>query len=129
MCQHWGMFPPTKQGSLRALLFTIPGLLLMVLSPASPAKVMGALSVAVFGFFAYVNYYQARPDRELPARVVDALEDMQPVRPSEHKVTLILDDGRVVPRVTVHYGRYVELPLGRSRLRFDPKQVVAVRPD
>jgi hypothetical protein len=31
--------------------------------------------------------------------------------------------------VTVIHGRYVELPLGRARLRFNPKQVVAIRPD
>lgn len=123
------MFPPTRQGSLRALLLTVPGILLILFADATPAKVMGALSVVVFGFFAYVNYYGARPDRELPPGIVEVLKTFDRGRTNEQKVTLILGDGRVVPGVTVNYGRYVELPLGRARLRFDPKQVMAVRPD
>ncbi|MGH8998894.1 MAG: hypothetical protein ACRDY7_05830 [Acidimicrobiia bacterium] len=123
------MIPPTRKGSLRSLLFAIPGLALVVFSGSGAARLMGGVSTLVFAFFAYVNYYGARPDRELPARIVEVLDDMERVRPNEHKVTLILDDGSVVPGVTITYGRFVELPLGRARLRFDPKQVVAVRPD
>jgi len=123
------VFTPDRRGTLGALALTIPGLLLVLFSGSGPGKVFGGLSILVFGLFAYVNYFSARPERELPHPVVDALEGIERSRPNEHKVTLILDDGRVVPDVTVIHGRYVELPLGRARLRFNPKRVVAVRPD
>jgi hypothetical protein len=123
------MFSADKRGTLWALALTIPGVLLVLFSGSGPGKVLGGLSIVVFGLFAYVNYFSARPERELPGPVVDALEGLERSRPNEHKVTLILDDGRVVANVTVIHGRYVELPLGRARLRFSPKQVVAVRPD
>jgi hypothetical protein len=123
------MFSPDRRGTLLALSLTIPGLLLLIFSGSRPGRFFGGLSVVVFGVFAYVNYFSSRPERELPAPVVDALEGLERSRPNEHKVTLILDDGRVIPNVTVIHGRYVELPLGRRRLRFNPRQVVAVRPD
>jgi hypothetical protein len=121
------MFSFDRRGAIRALFLVIPGLILLVVGRATTARVLGLLSSLVFLFFAYVNEYGSRPDRELPPEVAESLERIPRVRGSEHKVDLVLDDGSVAYGVTVTHGKFVELPLGRPRLRFDPHRVVSAR--
>lgn len=116
-----------RKGALIALPFVVFGLLLLILGHGATAKSLGAAAAGVFLFFAYVSEFGSRPDRELPPEVVATLETIPRVRLSEHKVDLVLDDGSVAYGVTVSYGKFVELPLGRPRLRFDPKRVVNAR--
>ena len=50
------MFSPDKRGTLWALALTSPGLLLVLFSGSGPGKVLGGLSIVVFGLFGDVHW-------------------------------------------------------------------------
>jgi hypothetical protein len=86
------------------------------------------VSAAILGLFGAVHVYSARERRALPDSVVESLKSLPEIRPGQHLVDLVLDDGRVIHRVYVAYRRWPSVSPRRIFHPYDVKRVVAARP-
>jgi hypothetical protein len=76
----------------------------------------------------FAGWYCQRPWRALPDPVVDKLKSIPTKRPNQHLVDLVLEDGRVISRVYVAWGRFPSISPKRLFRPFRPDSVVDARP-
>lgn len=83
---------------------------------------------SILAFFALLLAFNMRASRELPPPIVEKLKGIETIRANQHLVDLTLDDGRIVKRVYVGYGRYPAMTPRRLFRPYDHHAVVDVMP-
>ena len=86
-------------------------------------------SVSVLALLGLLGWYGRRPFRALPEPIVDKLRTIPMARPryGQHRVDLVLDDGRVIRGVYVGLGRYPSISPRRLVRRYKASSVIDVR--